>query len=81
MAGSTVEFGSHVPASEYEFFKEHFPQYGAVKWFINSMLIEFNEQIRQNPSVKEQIDAAIQNMLETSRLIAAAAAEQQSSDD
>lgn len=74
MASDTTEFSSHVPTSEYEFFKENFPQYGAVKWFITNALIEFNEQVRANPTIKQQVDAAIQQMLDTSRLIAQATA-------
>lgn len=73
MASETTEFSSHVPTAEYKFFKENFPQYGAVKWFITSALIEFNEQVRQNPSLKEQINGAIEQMLETSRLMSQAA--------
>lgn len=73
MAQDTTEFGAPVPTEEYEFFKENFPQYGAVKWFITSSLVEFNAQVRANPSSREQISAAIQQMVETSRLVAAAA--------
>lgn len=75
MASLTTEIGAPVPTAEYEFFKESFPQYGSVKWFINSALLEFNERIRANPSLKEQINAAIQQMLDTSKLIAQAASE------
>lgn len=72
MAQATTEFGAPVPTEEYEFFKQNFPQYGSVKWLITSMLAEFNAQVRANPSAKEQINVAIQHMLETSRLLAAA---------
>ena len=74
MASDTTEFGAPVPTAEYEFFKEHFPQYGAVKWFITSMLIEFNEQVRANPTTKDHINKSVEQMLQTSRLIAAATA-------
>jgi hypothetical protein len=69
MPNKTVEFSSLVPQAEYEFFKENFPQYGAVKWFINTMLREFNEQIRQKPLLREDVDAAIQHTMEMGRLI------------
>lgn len=74
MANETAEFSSHVPREEYEFFKEMFPQYGATKWFINTALVEFNERVRNDASVKNIVAHAIDHMLETSRLLREATA-------
>ena len=74
MASDTTEFGAPVPTAEYKFFKENFPQYGAVKWFITSALLNFNEQVRANPTAKEHIERSIEQMVETNRLIAQAVA-------
>lgn len=67
-----TEFGAPVPDAEYEFFKEQFPQYGAVKWFINQALIGFNEQVRANPQVKDHINGSIEQMVGLTRLARAA---------
>lgn len=64
MKTETVEFSSSVPKEEYDFFKENFPQYGAVKWFINTALKEFNDRVRENPSLREQVNGAVQSMLD-----------------
>lgn len=74
MASETVEFSSHVPKEDYDYFREQFPQYGATKWFITSALREFNERVRANPTLKEQVAYSIEHMLETSRLIKEATA-------
>lgn len=63
-----VEFGAKVPSAEYEEFKENFPQYGAVTWFINSTLAQFNAAVRENPTAKDLIDKSINSMLELNRL-------------
>lgn len=65
----TVEFSARVPFSEYEVFKSAFPQYGATNWFINTVLRAFNQRIAEQPDLKEQIDAAIKDTLELSRMI------------
>lgn len=62
-----VEFGAKVSKADYEEFKKNFPQYGAVNWFINSTLQQFNKQVSENPSNKDLIDAAIKQMLEDNR--------------
>lgn len=71
MASTTAELSAEVPREEYEFFREQFPQYGASKWFITTALIEFNARIREQPSLKEHVDASIQQMLAMNRLVAA----------
>lgn len=69
MAKATTEFSALVPTAEYEFFKENFPQYGAVTWFINECLRLFNEQVREEPSSKEKIHQAIQAMRDMNQAI------------
>lgn len=64
-----VEFGARVPQDEYEFFKENFPQYGAVTWFVNTALSEFNQRLRDNPSAKEQIEKSIEALLGIKQLV------------
>lgn len=68
MARETKEFSAHVPVDEYEEFKRNFPQYGAVNWFINSTLTEFNRVVRENPTAREQIVQSIEAMLQLNRL-------------
>lgn len=72
MARETKEFSAHVPTNEYEEFKANFPQYGAVNWFINSSLTEFNRIVRENPTAKQQIVQSIEAMLQLNRLAAEA---------
>ena len=67
---SFVEFSATVPRDAYEEFRENFPQHGAVKWFINVALLEFNERIREQPSSKQLIDASIASMMDLSRTVA-----------
>lgn len=67
-AADTVEFSANVPKSEYDTFKQNFPQYGAVTWFINQALINFNEEVRRSPAAKEQIEKSIQQMVDLNRL-------------
>ena len=62
-----VEFGAKVQRADYDEFKENFPQYGAVNWFINTSLQEFNRAVRENPTSKDIINQAIQKMLEDNR--------------
>lgn len=75
-----VEFGAPVPEAEYDFFKEQFPQYGAVKWFINQALITFNEQVRQNPTTKDHVRKSVEEMVGLTRLARVAAGAGESSD-
>lgn len=72
-----VEFSAHVPYEDYKEFKENFPQYGAVKWFLCGALHQFNLQVRQDPSLKQKVAAAIQELLDLDRQVnrAVAAAE------
>ena len=63
----TVEFSAKVPREQYDAFKENFGQYGAVQWFINESLAEFNRKIAEQPSLKEQVNAAIESMLRANR--------------
>ena len=69
-----TEFGAPVPDDEYQYFKDQFPQYGAVKWFINQALISFNQKVRENPTAKEQIDRSIEQMIDMNRAIRAVGA-------
>ncbi len=58
-----VEFSATVPAEEYEEFKNNFPAYGAVKWFINECLSSFNRKMRENPSLKQVVTEAIDDVV------------------
>lgn len=62
-----IEFSAKVPDEQYQKFKEVFPQYGAVNWFINTALASFNAQVDARPEVKELVNQAISNMLEERR--------------
>lgn len=61
------EFGAKVPKKEYEFFRTTFPQYGATNWFINAALVKFNEEVKKNPSLADQVDNAVKEMLKENR--------------
>jgi hypothetical protein len=63
----TVEFSAHVPIDEYNEFKKNFNQYGAVKWFINESLAQFNAQVRENPTLRQLVSNAVQQMLDDNR--------------
>lgn len=58
-----VEFSALVPADEYEKFKNNFPAYGAVKWFINESLHAFNQKVQEHPSLRDLVDTAVSEML------------------
>lgn len=62
-----IEFSAKVPSEDYEEFKHNFPQYGAVSWFINSALREFNRLNRENPTARELVNESIQNLLVENR--------------
>lgn len=62
-----VEFGAKIPRELYDEFKEQFPQYGAVAWWLNTALESFLTQIAEDPTTKEQINAAILSMLRENR--------------
>jgi hypothetical protein len=65
----TVEFGADVPKREYDRFKRNFPQYGAVKWFLNEALRTFNDHVEAHPTSVDDIDAAIRHMADVSQQI------------
>ena len=65
--GETTEFSAKVDTDAYNEFKENFPQYGAVSWFINNALVAFNEEVRKNPEHRKLIDNAIAEMLDRNR--------------
>ncbi len=67
VARETVEFSAKVPAEQYKTFKENFPQYGAVQWFINESLASFNQQMADDPTAKERVNKAIESMLKNNR--------------
>jgi hypothetical protein len=62
-----VEFSGRVPKKERDFFVTTFPQYGSVNWLVNAMLKSFNDRVRHNPSLADQIDQAINDMLKQNR--------------
>lgn len=62
-----IEFSAKVPDEEYAAFKKAFPQYGAVNWFINTALANFNEQVRLHPEVTELVNRSIEGMLQERR--------------
>jgi hypothetical protein len=62
-----IEFSAKVPDEQYQAFKEAFPQYGAVNWFINTALQNFNKQVEANPAVKELVNRSIEEMLQERR--------------
>ncbi len=57
-----VEFSSRVPKVDYDEFVGNFPLHGATSWFIRTALKEFNKQCTENPTVIEQVRAAITDM-------------------
>ncbi len=61
---STREFGGRVSQEQFDRFKDSFPQYGAVNWFINRSLEALNRRVELNPSIKHVIDLAIDDMLD-----------------
>lgn len=69
MAREVVQMSAEVPKAEYDAFKDNFPQYGAVSWFINNALAQFNAQVRANPTAKRLIDRAVDDMLELNKNI------------
>jgi hypothetical protein len=62
-----IEFSAKVADEEYSKFKEAFPQYGAVNWFINTALLNFNKQVELHPEVKELVNRSIEEMLQERR--------------
>lgn len=64
MADKKVEFSGRVPQSEFDTFREAFPQYGATNWFINMALASFNRLIEENPIIRDAVDQSIDDMLD-----------------
>ena len=64
---STKEFSARVPLTEYERFRNRFPQYGATNWFINMSLKQFNDACDRNPDAEQLVGQAIQIMLSERR--------------
>lgn len=62
MAGEK-EFSAKVPEPEYLRFKNQFPMYGAVNWFINTALKEFNDRVEANPNLRELVSQSVEQML------------------
>lgn len=62
-----TDFGAKVPTELYEEFKLLFPQYGAVTWFINAVLTEFIEQVKDNGTLQDRVYSSIQACLEERR--------------
>lgn len=63
MAEGIKEFSAKVPEEEYERFRKHLPMYGAVNWFINTALKEFNDRLEANPSLRANAVDAIDQLL------------------
>jgi hypothetical protein len=63
MALDGKEFSAKVPLDEYNRFKQNFDSYGAVNWFINTALKEFNDRVAANPTLKQLVNEAIDEML------------------
>ena len=62
------EFSAKVPLEEYLAFKERFPQYGAVNWFINTALATFNRTVESIPESSAVVNHAIRDMLAARRV-------------
>jgi hypothetical protein len=62
-----VEFSAKVSKEAYDEFKETFPQYGAVNWFINSALESLNAKVKESPEFKDIVNSAISDLLEKNR--------------
>ena len=71
----TTEFSAKVSTEAYDEFKERFPQYGSVTWFIGTALDAFNREVRENPLNKDTVDRAIQRMLDENREVTLTATE------
>lgn len=67
MAGQLIEFSAKIPAEDYEEFKKNCPQYGAVTWFIQTAVRNFNDLLRENPTARETVGAAVDKMLSDNR--------------
>lgn len=67
MASDTTEFSAKVPTELYNSFKEAFPQYGAVTWFINSSLEAFMKKVDSNPEYRVLVEVAVTQMLDDQR--------------
>lgn len=61
------EFSALVPLVEYERFRERHPGYGAVMWFINTALKNYNDLMDQYPELGSEVDASIKNMVDLNR--------------
>lgn len=62
-----IEFSAKVPDDEYRRFKDKFPMYGAVNWFINTALKEFNDKVEANPSLRQLVADSIEELVTTNR--------------
>lgn len=63
-----VEFSALVPESEYKMFRERFPGYGAVNWFINACLTNFNNRLSEHPELKEEVERSIEALWNLNRI-------------
>lgn len=65
--GPTKEFGAKIPLELYDEFRELFPTYGSTTWFIENALKCFLAQVRDNPTLQEILDKAIEEMVKERR--------------
>lgn len=60
----TVAITARVSKTDYMEFNRLFPQYGATTWFVRNALSEFLDRVREFPSMRDQINVAIEKMLD-----------------
>lgn len=60
----TKEFSAKVPEEEYDrFVKNTGGTYGATTWFITTALKMFNDRVEQHPTMRQDLETAIQSFL------------------
>ena len=62
-----VEIKARIPQAEYDKFRDAFPQYGAVTWFVNAALVRFNRLVEENPSLQDVVADAVEEMVRDTR--------------
>ena len=70
LVSGTIEVKARVSQSEYLRFKERFPQYGALQWFITSVMRAFNDRLAAEPTLEEIISDSIETSVRINKLIA-----------
>lgn len=67
MSAEVVEFSAKVPKDLYERFKGCVPHYGGTQWFIVSSLAEFVQRCEEQPTLKDNVAASVDSMLQLNR--------------